>query len=79
MRTIRASEIGSFLYCRRAWWYQGQGIESANQAEMSAGSQMHRKHGRQVIAAGLLRIIGLVLLLASLFLLAVELTRLLLG
>lgn len=74
MRTIRASEIGAYLYCRRAWWYRKQGIEPANQAELSAGSEYHRGHGRQVFAAGLLRLAGWLLLLAALVLLAVGLT-----
>jgi CRISPR/Cas system-associated exonuclease Cas4 (RecB family) len=70
MSVIRASEIGTYLYCRRAWWYRRQGIEPANQAEMNAGSQLHRQHGRQVIAAGLMRALGLILALAALALLA---------
>ncbi len=66
---IRASEIGSYLYCRRAWWYRKQGMESENQAELATGTELHRQHGRKVLAAGLLRTIGITLLLAALVLL----------
>ena len=66
---IRASEIGSYLYCRRAWWYRKQGVESENQSEMATGTELHRQHGRKVIAAGLLRTLGLTLLLAAFVLL----------
>ena len=71
MRTIRASEIGLYQYCQRAWWYQSQGIESSNQAEMSAGSVMHRQHGRRVILAGLLRGAAYLFLLATLVVIAI--------
>lgn len=75
---IRASEIGSYLYCRRAWWYRKQGVESENQAELAAGTELHHQHGRQVLAAGLARGLGVILLLVALVLLAVALTNLLL-
>jgi hypothetical protein len=74
VRTIRASEIGVYLYCRRAWWYQVQGVESANQAELAGGTELHRQHSRQVFRAGLLRVAAMALLLAALVLLAVYLT-----
>jgi len=70
MKTIRASEVGSYLFCARAWWYHRQGVESSNQAEMSAGTELHRHHGRQVFVSGLLRILALILLLVALVLLA---------
>ena len=38
MSVIRSSDIGSYLYCRRAWWYKKQGVESINQAELAAGT-----------------------------------------
>ena len=69
MKTIRASEIGSYLYCARAWWYHRQGVESSNQAEMTAGTELHRQHGRTVIASGLTRILAIILLLVALALL----------
>jgi CRISPR/Cas system-associated exonuclease Cas4 (RecB family) len=71
---IRASEIGSYLYCRRAWWYRKQGVESENQAELASGTELHLRHGRKVIAASLLQIAGYVLLLAAIALLVTALT-----
>lgn len=69
MRVIRSSEIGNYLYCRRAWWYRQQGFESENQADLASGTELHRKHGRKVLAAGLLRTSGFLLLLLALVLL----------
>jgi hypothetical protein len=74
MRTIRASELGTFLFCQRAWWYQSKGVASENQTDLAKGSAFHRRHGRSVILAGLLRSAGWLLLLAALVLLAVGLT-----
>ena len=75
MRTIRASEIGTYLYCRRAWWYRKQGVESANQTELAAGTALHRQHGRTVLASALTRTIGLLLLLLALILLTIYLVN----
>ncbi len=65
MKTIRASEIGSYLYCRRAWWYRKNGQESINQAELAAGTELHRQHGRKVLAAGLQRGLAFLTLLVA--------------
>lgn len=69
MQVIRSSDIGNYLYCRRAWWYRRQGFASENQAELATGTELHRKHGRKVLAAGLLRVMGFLLLLLGLSLL----------
>ena len=70
MSVIRSSDIGNYLYCRRAWWYRKQGLESDNKAELMAGTQLHQRHGRQVMASGLTRTVGLILLLIAMALLA---------
>jgi CRISPR/Cas system-associated exonuclease Cas4 (RecB family) len=69
MSVIRSSDIGNYLYCRRAWWYRKQGYESANQAELTTGTEIHRKHGRKVLAATLNRSLGMVFLFLALILL----------
>ena len=75
---VRASDIGSYEYCRRAWWYRKQGVESENQSELASGTELHVQHGRKVIAAGLLQIAGYVLLLAAIVMLVYQLTAVLL-
>lgn len=78
MRKINASEIGTFLYCERAWWYQHQGIESHNLEELAGGSELHHQHSRAVVASGLIKMAAYALLLAGITLLAVALvTRIL--
>lgn len=69
MPVTRSSDIGNYLYCRRAWWYRKQGIESENQAELTAGTELHHKHGRQVLASTLNRVVGLILLMVALIIL----------
>jgi hypothetical protein len=75
VRTIRASEIGTYLFCRRAWWYQKRGAPSENQAELAGGTQLHQRHGRAVVASGCMRVAAYALLLAALVVLAVYLTE----
>lgn len=76
MRVIRASEIGTYLFCRRAWWYRLQGLTPENEAELAAGSSYHRGHGQRVLTAALLKLVGWLLILAALVVVAVTLTRL---
>jgi CRISPR/Cas system-associated exonuclease Cas4 (RecB family) len=68
MKPIRASEIGSYLYCRRAWWLRQQGAESTSQAEMAAGTELHRKHGRSLLAASFQRGLAWIILLLAILL-----------
>ncbi|HEX5808792.1 MAG TPA: hypothetical protein VFY25_09020, partial [Anaerolineales bacterium] len=69
MPVIRSSDIGNYLYCRRAWWYKKQGFESENRAELATGTEIHRQHGRKVIASSISRSLGILLLLMALVLL----------
>jgi hypothetical protein len=66
MRTIRASEIGEYVFCRRAWWLRVvQGHVSANVADLTAGTAAHAQHGRAVGASSALRLVALLLLAAA--------------
>lgn len=65
MKVIRSSEIGSYLFCKRAWWYARKGAVSGNRAEMRAGTALHERHGRQVVASGLLRGLAIIFFLAA--------------
>lgn len=65
-RTIRASEIGQYAYCARAWWLGSvEGLPSGHRQEMAAGEATHQRHGQGVRASlGLGRLAYAVLLLA---------------
>lgn len=79
MKTIRASEIGTFLFCQRAWWYQKHGEPSQNQVELAGGSAFHHQHGRQVLRASLLNLAGWIILILAVLLLTAALTIQLFG
>ena len=60
---IRASEIGQYIFCERAWWLSRvQNVPSTNTAELAAGTQAHERHGRNVAQAGRVRQLGVILL-----------------
>lgn len=75
MRKISASEIGTFLFCERAWWYQHQGIETHNLEELASGSELHHRHSQAVVVSGLVKIVAYIVLLSGITLLAVALVR----
>jgi CRISPR/Cas system-associated exonuclease Cas4 (RecB family) len=47
---IRASDIGQYVYCRRAWWLKRvAGFEEEDvEGRLLKGSAAHTKHGRKV-------------------------------
>ena len=71
-RTVRASEIGTFIYCQRAWWYQRQGFEPINRSELAAGSEFHSAHAGRARSVILMRFAAVVLALAALAYLALN-------
>jgi hypothetical protein len=66
---IRASEIGLYAYCARAWWLQTAcGLKSKNTLMLHAGIQRHTQHGGKVTLAYRLRILGYSLFTVALLL-----------
>jgi hypothetical protein len=74
LRTIRASEIGTFIYCQRAWRLQQRGEPNQNQVELASGAAIHEKHGQVVLVTGCLRILAFGIIFLALALLAYSLT-----
>jgi hypothetical protein len=63
---IRASEIGEYIFCARAWWLgRVKGYRSVNLAAMRRGMVEHRRHGRMVEGYHRLRRVAIALLLLA--------------
>lgn len=73
---VRASDIGAWAFCNRAWWLANVRKEAhGNPQALAQGNIAHGRHGRHVASAQRYRRVGIVLigaalLLAGLFLLA---------
>lgn len=69
-RTIRASEIGEYSYCSRAWWYRHviklPAPDDGSSNRLAQGVESHHRHGRQVANASALRLLGIALALLGL-------------
>lgn len=70
MKIIRASEIGTYQFCHRAWWYMQQGYKPENQAELAGGNYFHEQHSQKVVASNCLQLVAYASLLTS-FLVAI--------
>jgi hypothetical protein len=76
-RIIRASEIGEYLFCKRAWWLRLQGIQPANHRALEAGTAFHGEEARKAVAAGCLRTTAIVFFLLAVVFAAIGLTNIL--
>ena len=70
---VRASDIGAWTYCHRAWWLaQVRGVEHRNPQALQLGESAHRAHGQQVVRSHrLMQVGGALLAIAALLALAV--------
>ena len=69
---IRASEINSFLFCQRAWWYEKQGEKSQNLSELEEGINLHLAHAKTVNQATTLKGVAILLFLISMIILLIN-------
>ena len=71
---IRASEIGQYDFCAKAWWlHYVAGVPLANVHELQAGTQAHERHSRRVSRAGRLQQGAILLMVVGVILLAIVL------
>lgn len=67
---IRASEVGEYVYCARAWWLRRvAGLEPADRERREHGAALHRRHGQALAGSNLLIVVAGALLVAALALL----------
>ncbi len=60
---VRASDIGAWAFCQRAWWLAHvQHIPHQQPRILQQGTAIHAAHGRAVVRAHRLRRLGLLLL-----------------
>ncbi|HUP27744.1 MAG TPA: hypothetical protein VM409_04855 [Chloroflexia bacterium] len=78
LRMIRASEIGEYAYCSRAWWYKHvvrlpAPDGGATDTRLAQGIRAHHRHGRSVRASVALRTLGILLAVSGLLAIALAL------
>jgi len=67
---IRASEMGEYVYCARAWWLRRVGgLEPAGRERREYGVALHHRHGRAVAGSRALLVLGGLLAIAAMVLL----------
>ena len=73
-RIIRASEIGQYDFCAKAWWLGSvEGVPPSNVRELQAGTAAHEEHGRQVQRASRMQMAAVMLLGLGVFVLVLAL------
>ncbi len=71
---VRASDIGAWNFCNRAWWLaQVQKTPHERPQQLDWGDQAHAEHGRLTSRAQRLRKSGIALLAGGLILLGLTL------
>jgi hypothetical protein len=70
-RVIRASELGQYSFCAKAWWLGSvEDVPSANVREMDVGASAHEQHGQTVQLSIWASRVGIACLILGLVLLA---------
>lgn len=69
---IRASEIGEYIYCTRAWWlHRVAELEPEGHERRERGTMLHQRHGRAVAGSRVLLLVALILIMVALTLLVI--------
>lgn len=58
MKIIRASELNTYKYCQRAWWYQKKGYIPDNLSILQDGEELHHRHGQSLFITRILKFLA---------------------
>ena len=75
MKIIRASEVGTYLFCARAWWYGQKGVRISERGGNDDRFRTPPPSRAPGLASSLTRALAFILLLVALVLLAAFCTR----
>ncbi len=64
---VTASEIGEFVYCKRAWWLRFTGKQAGNPADLARGTLGHNKLFRKADILQRLKYFAVALIIISVF------------
>ncbi|MEM8529359.1 MAG: hypothetical protein AAGF95_00865 [Chloroflexota bacterium] len=71
-QTIRASEVGEYIYCARSWWlHRVVGLEPLYPERRERGEMLHQRHGQMVAGSSLLLSVAIILALLVILLVVV--------
>lgn len=66
---VRASDIGAWAYCRRAWYLaQVRNVPHSRPEVLQRGNEVHAQHGQKVRQSGEMQRIGMALIGLGVFL-----------
>jgi hypothetical protein len=64
---VRASDVGTYVFCARAWWlHRVKGCQPSSQWAMERGETVHLAHGRSVASSVRLKRLAIALLALAL-------------
>lgn len=70
---LRASEVGLFAYCERAWGYRERGEASRNVASLAGGEARHRARAAAVVRLRAVIVLAVLMIAASVVLATLQL------
>jgi hypothetical protein len=77
---VRASDLGTWAYCNRAWWLaRVQGVEPIDSSVLDSGTRFHVEHARAVARGRRMARVGAVLIFSALLIVALLLLQALAG
>jgi hypothetical protein len=73
---INASDVGTYLFCNRAWAFERQGAPSEREPERARGIAYHEQHAQNVVIAENTKGMSSIVLVAGIILISLALLAL---